>query len=1010
MSNHADTQIEPLLSTVTGEPFQPVRLHYQVSDRKRLDKLFHKLDCMDWDESGKRWTWLFDAETKSLEFEISYNELVRERGPVVIGEFYFSKGHGLFDLRSTERAIHAVDFMQWHIPERVAKPTELDIANFLTPATGNVSLKPRDVFDRQPAERVRNPLAELSQGELQSMSIAERHVLVSEAVEWYQGRQLPRIENIALRVEEPVKPQLLAVFPLRQHLAIEHWRGNTSLTMDDLVHKMLNKTNAAGGFDDLMDDDDDEDWDDEDSEDNSELWEERNSRRLSWDFPDDIPTRDIFERIDPGKPEQLGEAVDELLGKLRRGEFRNWEGIMREEQQLRTMCSTHLVATYMIQRDGVDGVVRKNAEGFERFHEPWYESLRRVVPHLLTKPLRTASPDDKSKAEAWNKIAKELRCQVRHLSLPEGARCAFDVIDPELRHALTIQAAVSSLVGIDGTEDCTLDNPDQAFRIDDLLRSLARGTDSVTALNLTLNGLLEFAELPVSDEKFLRVELSRRLELSSDSEPLAPKLKVPSVALSSTLELKKKGLVHSEMEVRDLCVRSFWLSGTDDHEVTELALQAIDQFGLRAAFQEYEFFLDLPQSEGTLLKLLDHMDDCVECRETELGHSLVDVVLLGFSSSLIARNVERVTDVLQLYDPAVEHLVAALVHESRMNSNELWQWLKEWLEAHCKSHGSAPTERELMVASRLTDALGMDERLVAWVMNSLARTINDEDYSLHDELLATSIAGRLRLESAIPFLLSMLHTPDSGDTATEALCRIGSDDIVDVLDESYPDMCEVSRSYAIDVLQDIYTLRSQQALRRWLSIETSSIQRRAILAGLLHQFDTTAIEPANQELQVLHENFGPTLPLRREFVAACLLTDNLASELEAALEAVRLESPWHDGDEDFDNDEGDEDDDEDKELRGARLGRSMFQGSLIGGVGFDLGGVGLSAPAWGEHDWDDDDAASDHEDDLKHAAAGVVPPLPGSPNRLANRSAKVGRNDPCPCGSGKKYKKCCMDS
>jgi uncharacterized protein YecA (UPF0149 family) len=23
------------------------------------------------------------------------------------------------------------------------------------------------------------------------------------------------------------------------------------------------------------------------------------------------------------------------------------------------------------------------------------------------------------------------------------------------------------------------------------------------------------------------------------------------------------------------------------------------------------------------------------------------------------------------------------------------------------------------------------------------------------------------------------------------------------------------------------------------------------------------------------------------------------------------------------------------------------------------------------------------------------------------RNAKVGRNDPCPCGSGKKFKKCC---
>lgn len=28
---------------------------------------------------------------------------------------------------------------------------------------------------------------------------------------------------------------------------------------------------------------------------------------------------------------------------------------------------------------------------------------------------------------------------------------------------------------------------------------------------------------------------------------------------------------------------------------------------------------------------------------------------------------------------------------------------------------------------------------------------------------------------------------------------------------------------------------------------------------------------------------------------------------------------------------------------------------------------------------------------------------------LANRPAKVGRNDPCPCQSGKKFKKCCLN-
>jgi preprotein translocase subunit SecA len=31
----------------------------------------------------------------------------------------------------------------------------------------------------------------------------------------------------------------------------------------------------------------------------------------------------------------------------------------------------------------------------------------------------------------------------------------------------------------------------------------------------------------------------------------------------------------------------------------------------------------------------------------------------------------------------------------------------------------------------------------------------------------------------------------------------------------------------------------------------------------------------------------------------------------------------------------------------------------------------------------------------------------GPVQQVVRASAKVGRNDPCPCGSGKKYKKCC---
>jgi len=42
------------------------------------------------------------------------------------------------------------------------------------------------------------------------------------------------------------------------------------------------------------------------------------------------------------------------------------------------------------------------------------------------------------------------------------------------------------------------------------------------------------------------------------------------------------------------------------------------------------------------------------------------------------------------------------------------------------------------------------------------------------------------------------------------------------------------------------------------------------------------------------------------------------------------------------------------------------------------------------------------------AAPGVAaPPAPGADRPLTREEPKVGRNDPCPCGSGRKYKKCC---
>ncbi len=46
------------------------------------------------------------------------------------------------------------------------------------------------------------------------------------------------------------------------------------------------------------------------------------------------------------------------------------------------------------------------------------------------------------------------------------------------------------------------------------------------------------------------------------------------------------------------------------------------------------------------------------------------------------------------------------------------------------------------------------------------------------------------------------------------------------------------------------------------------------------------------------------------------------------------------------------------------------------------------------------------EDSVRMWAVPIIDPTPSAPEEAPLKH--VGRNDPCPCGSGKKYKKCCL--
>jgi hypothetical protein len=63
---------EPLSVTMTGEPYQPARIYYQVFQKHAVLGRFRRLRCIDFDKTQNRWVWLYQEEAKNLKFTKSY--------------------------------------------------------------------------------------------------------------------------------------------------------------------------------------------------------------------------------------------------------------------------------------------------------------------------------------------------------------------------------------------------------------------------------------------------------------------------------------------------------------------------------------------------------------------------------------------------------------------------------------------------------------------------------------------------------------------------------------------------------------------------------------------------------------------------------------------------------------------------------------------------------------------------------------------------------------------------
>ena len=226
-----------LAVSITGEPYQPVRLHYRVLERPAVLGAFDRLRCVEHVPKQGRWVWLYDHEAKDLRFKTSYAEIPEKLRPVVLGSFFLRENDELLlDLTSCDRAILAIPFFDEHLPRTIAKLTDAEVVNRLF-STNDPALTPDRLFDES-ASNVVDPAVLLKKITDLTAGIrdpAKRLEVALREMDAQSSQALTQIERMPVHFYEDGIDGFALSLKARQIVAMEHWLGNTGYRLTDAI-------------------------------------------------------------------------------------------------------------------------------------------------------------------------------------------------------------------------------------------------------------------------------------------------------------------------------------------------------------------------------------------------------------------------------------------------------------------------------------------------------------------------------------------------------------------------------------------------------------------------------------------------------------------------------------------------------------------------------------------------------------------------------------------------------
>jgi hypothetical protein len=421
----------------------------------------------------------------------------------------------------------------------------------------------------------------------------------------------------------------------------------------------------------------------------------------------------------------------------------------------------------------------------------------------------------------------------------------------------------------------------------------------------------------------------------------------------------KPFLLHEDQQVRLRVAEYFADGGSTDPGLLPLVLDAWERWGNATGVIAYGHHFAI--TGDALVRLLDLLAEAEDLNGVMHANSILERTPL----ELARRHRERIENTANVPVKTSERLDRRQ-KLLKYDADELWEELQEFGE-DCAADDEDELDRTY--ADDLVEALA---QAAAPDVETLTDLLAKEppDISSDLELWLVGLAGARRLRAAVPALVDKLGVGGlryvSG-CAGQVLPRIGDPAAVQLIRDRFHDEDRDFRAMAAEHLCYFRHPIAEEALLALLPDETDDFIRTELCLGLCQLFSPKALEVVREAVRDGYE----------------IIRVDLEDELLITAEVLGIDLPeaerWR----------------AEREQRRRRRQREFDK--IMGGEKFRrlVRRIAEGPEKLDEYDepWEEPFDLDDEE--------------PWEYTGPQHTGPDVGRNDPCPCGSGKKYKKCC---